>query len=159
MSYKELTTETVSDAIYKTSDIRLWLKNEFINYFTSDELRYVLDTTYESANNEYVIEHLTDKFYILSMSEYGLIADCAMIYEGISFGQKARLNADITTHGAFAVRVDADGAAAVFIQCKAESAFTFRLSQNCIKGGRQHQGNYNAGRKHPGKGMFESATL
>lgn len=58
---------------YRSSNPRKWLQNTFPGYFSSEELTYVLDTTYKCtyADIGTNMESLTDKFYLLSLVEAG----------------------------------------------------------------------------------------
>lgn len=58
---------------YRGSNVRKWLQDTFPSYFSSEELPYVLDTTYKCtyANIGTNMESLTDKFFLLSLVEVG----------------------------------------------------------------------------------------
>ncbi|WP_226395708.1 DUF6273 domain-containing protein [Claveliimonas monacensis] len=58
---------------YRGSNVRKWLQDTFLSYFSSEELPYVLDTTYKCtyAATGVNMEDLTDRFFLLSLVEVG----------------------------------------------------------------------------------------
>ena len=57
--------------LYQDSNIRSWLRNDFVNYFSEEESKFLLVTSYESSNDYSNITtiQLEDKFYLLSEAE------------------------------------------------------------------------------------------
>ncbi len=61
------------DTNYRTSDVRKWLQDIFPSCFSSEEMQYVLDTSYDCSYSPggLKVEKLSDKFFLLSLTEVG----------------------------------------------------------------------------------------
>lgn len=61
------------DTNYRTSDVRKWLQDVFPSCFSSEEMQYVLDTSYDCSYSPggLKVEKLSDKFFLLSLTEVG----------------------------------------------------------------------------------------